>query len=45
MVINGTIVASFADSRLSSGVPALYLEHFDSAAGASFDNVVVYLAK
>lgn len=37
--VNGTELAAFTASRADPGVPALYVETFDSAAGGFFDNV------
>ena len=45
LLINGKLVASFANDQVATGVPALYVENFDGAAGASFDNLALYLPK
>lgn len=45
LLINGKLVANFTDNRVATGVPALYVENFDGAAGASFDNLALYLPK
>jgi S1-C subfamily serine protease/serine/threonine protein kinase len=44
LLINDQEVAKFSDGALASGIPALYLENFDTEAGASFDNVKVVRA-
>ena len=37
--VNGVELASFAIENADPGVPALYVETFDSAAGGFFDDV------
>jgi hypothetical protein len=37
--VNGSVVATFTSAGLSAGVPALYVETFDAAAGGIFDDV------
>jgi hypothetical protein len=37
--VNGVVLAAFSASRADPGVPALYVETFDSAAGGYFDDV------
>lgn len=38
-VVNGSVVATFPSPGLNPGVPALYVETFDAAAGGIFDDV------
>jgi len=38
-VVNGSVVATFASPGVNPGVPALYVETFDAAAGGIFDDV------
>lgn len=38
-VVNGGVLATFATSVPDAGVPGLYVETFDAAAGGLFDNV------
>jgi hypothetical protein len=38
-VVNGEILTSFDTQMPEPGVPALYVETFDDAAGGIFDNV------
>jgi S1-C subfamily serine protease/serine/threonine protein kinase len=45
LLINDQEVATFTNGALASGVPALYLENFDTVAGAAFDNVKVVASK
>ena len=45
LIINGETVANFTNNRVATGVPALYVENFDGPAGASFDNLALYLPK
>jgi hypothetical protein len=37
--VNGSVLATFATAMPDAGVPGLYVETFDSAAGGLFDNV------
>lgn len=39
--INGRVVATFSDARLSDGTAGVYLENFAAPSGATFDHVVV----
>jgi S1-C subfamily serine protease len=41
--INDITVATFTDSALTTGQPALYIENFGTEAGAAFDNVEVVI--
>jgi len=43
--VNGVQLQTFTDTRVAAGQAALYLENFDTQAGADFDNVVVTLLK
>lgn len=38
-VVNGSVVATFTSPGMSQGVPALYVETFNAAAGGIFDDV------
>ena len=39
--INIVEVAQFKDSRLTSGSPGLYLENFETEAGALYDSIAI----
>jgi hypothetical protein len=43
--VNDTELARFSDARVASGVPALYLENFDTEAGAAYDDVAIVTPK
>ncbi|GAB4198944.1 MAG: hypothetical protein OHK0022_18750 [Roseiflexaceae bacterium] len=43
LIINDVEIVSFRDDRIEAGLPALYLENFDTVAGASFKNVRIKL--
>lgn len=43
--VNGVRLQTFTDSRVAAGQGALYLENFDTEAGAEFDNVIVTLLR
>jgi hypothetical protein len=37
--VNGSVVATFTSPGMNPGVPALYVETFNAAAGGIFDDV------
>jgi hypothetical protein len=39
--VNGTELARLTDARVAEGGPAVYLENFDTEAGAAFDDIAV----
>jgi hypothetical protein len=43
--VNDTELARFSDARVAEGVPALYLENFDTEAGAVYDDVTVVIPR
>lgn len=43
--VNGVKVATFDDNSVSEGVPAFYLENFDTEAGAVFDDATITTPK
>jgi hypothetical protein len=43
--INDQEIASFTDDRVSHGRPAVYVENFETEAGAIFDNVRIIVPK